>query len=100
MYIMKRQDTSLNPNTLDFTSLSDDNNERMVGLRFRFLGLNLLMLIDPTTVYYDAFLAGHIYRPHYIGFRNPRRTHTIALTWPRNSVMNAVMFDGVGPVRG
>jgi hypothetical protein len=99
MYIMRGQDTSFAPNTLDLTSLSSDNNEAMVGLRFRFLGLSLLMLIDPLTVYTEAFLAGLIYRPHYIGFRNRLRTHTIALTWPRRSVMNAVMFDGVGPVR-
>jgi hypothetical protein len=100
MYIMRRQDTSFVRNTLDVTSLSSDRNEEMVGLRFRFLGVSLLMLIDPATIYHDAFLVGLTNRPHYISFRNRRRTHTIALTWARNSVRNAVMLHGVGLVRG
>jgi hypothetical protein len=98
MYMMKEKETSAYPNRLDFSSLSSDSNERMVGLRLRFSGLSLLMLIDPLTDYDEAFLANHVYRPHYLGFRNRRRTHTIALTWPRNSAINAVMFDGIGPV--
>jgi hypothetical protein len=100
IYLMREKEASIYENKLDFSSLSSDGNEAMVGLRLRFLGLSLLMLIDPRISYDEAVLGSHIYRPHYIGFRNRRRTHVIVLTWPRKSVKNAVMFDGIGPVRG
>jgi hypothetical protein len=99
MYVMRDREGSEYPNNLDFASLSSDGNEAMVGLRFRFLSLSLLMLISPTTRYDDTFLANHIYRPSYISFRNQLRTHTIALTWPWKSPKNAAMFDHIGPVR-
>jgi hypothetical protein len=99
MYIMRDRKQSEFPNNLDFASLSSDGSEEMVGLRFRFLGLSLLMLLSPTTAYDGEFLANHIHRPFYIGFRNRRRTHTIALTWPWKTPKPAAMFDGIGNIR-
>jgi hypothetical protein len=99
---MDLKNRSFDPNTLDVTPLSSDNNEAMVGLRLRFSGLSLLMLIDPHTVYHEAFLASYVYRPNYLLFRNRnrQRTHAIALTWPRDVEPNAVLFHAIGPVRG
>jgi len=101
VYTMDEKNRSFVRNTIDFMSLSSDNNEAMVGLRFRFLGLSLLILLDPSTVYAEEFLTSHVYRPNYLLFRdrNRRRTHSIALTWPRMSAPNAVVFHGIGPVR-
>lgn len=98
MYVMKEEDRSVYRNWLDFRPLADDNGEKMVGLRLKFWGVCLLILIDPAIRYHETFLKGLVYRPNHISFRNQRRTHTIALTWPRKSVVN-VMFDGIGPVR-
>jgi hypothetical protein len=99
VYVMDLKNRSFDPNTLDFTSLSSDNNEAMVGLQFRFLGLSLLVLLDPSTVYTEAFLASHTYRPNYLLFRNRnrQRTHAIVLTWPRSAERKAVLFDAIGP---
>jgi SEC-C motif len=102
MYLIDLENRPFDPNTLEFTSLSSDNNETMVGLRFRFLGISLLILLDPSTVYTAAFLASYAYRPNYLFFRNRngQRTHAIGLTWPRRAEPSAVLFGGIGTVRG
>jgi hypothetical protein len=88
---------------LDFNPVLNDSNDRMVGLRLRFLNLSLLVLLDPLMSYGEALLSNQTYRPHYLYFRHRdrrRRTHTIALTWPRMSEKKAVIFDDIGPIRG
>jgi hypothetical protein len=100
MYILKATEQYDGPrNVMNFAPLSSDNNERMVGLRVMFMGLTLAILFDPNTVYNETFVNTEAYRPSYLMFRNPKRTHTIALTWPGKPSQNAVLFDGVGPVR-
>jgi hypothetical protein len=99
IYVMKEEDSSVYTSRLDFQPLADDRNEKMAGLRLRFFGVCLLVLTDPAILYHGTFLAGLVYRPSYILFRNRRRTHTIALTWPQNSVRNAVILKGIGAGR-
>jgi len=100
IYVLKDELEHRGPRkTMNFAPLSSDNNERMVGLRLGFMDMTLAILLDPNTVYNEAFVSANAYRPSYVIFRNRRRTHTMALTWPPGVSKNAVLFDGVGPVR-
>jgi hypothetical protein len=92
---MREGDRYIDRNRLNFAPLSSDNNEMMTGLRFRFEGLSLLILIDPSCTYNQVPLAQHVYRPYYIGFRNQRRLHVIALSWNwvYQPAINGLIFD-------
>jgi SEC-C motif len=101
LYVMREGDRDVYRDQINFSPLSSDNNERMTGLRFRFAGLSLLMLIDPSAIYNQMALAPHSYRPYYIGFVNRKRIHIIALSWsglhlPAN---NGSIFEVGGPAR-
>jgi hypothetical protein len=99
MYVMREKNTV---DGFDFSPLSNDIDNRMFGLRFRFLNLSLLVLFDPLMSYGKALLSNQTYRPHWLYFRHRdrRRTHTIAFTWPPMSEKKAVIFAGIGPIRG
>jgi hypothetical protein len=98
LHVLKdRKGHSAYRNTLSFQSLSSDQNERMIGLRLSFMGLEATILVDPqVSTYGEDFFTPLQYRPTYLMFRNRRRQHTIVLTWPLEWPQNAVLFDAIG----
>ena len=84
-------------NLIDCASLSSDGNERMIGLKLRYMGLVLAILFDLHSTYNEEFVVKQIYRPHFIHFKNRLRSHTIMLTW-RHDMQRGVLVP-VGRAR-
>ena len=72
-------------NQVQWTPLSDDAGERMIGLRVTYLSFDLLLLFDPNSVYGPSVTGSRTYRPSYLMVKNAKRNHTAMLTWPRTT---------------
>jgi len=70
MYVMREK---VIVNGLDFTPLSNDSGDRMVGLRLRFLYLSLRILFDPLTHYGKTLLLSQTNRSCARITRDPAR---------------------------
>jgi hypothetical protein len=69
-------------NQVQWTPLSDDAAERMIGLRVTYLSFELLLLFDPNSAYGPSVTKSRTYRPTYLMVTNAKRNHTAMLTWP------------------
>lgn len=78
--------------SFDLTAMMDDAHERMVGLRFHFMGVALVALLEPRAHYGNAVLDTHIHRPTYLWFRGRIRQHVVILTWPGIQHKEAAIF--------
>jgi hypothetical protein len=92
MYILKTGIASAHRGVLDFASLSDVCDERVVGCRLTIFGLTATFFTDPNMINRDAFTVEHSYRPDYLFYQDKRRRHSIVLTWPPRRSRRAVAF--------
>jgi hypothetical protein len=92
IYVLKDVTLLGQRGSLDFASLSDERDERIVGCRLTMMGLVMTLFTDPNMLNRHLFTANHSYRPDYLFFRNSRRRHSVVLTWPTQSG-RAVMFE-------
>jgi hypothetical protein len=93
IYVLKDVTLLGQRGSLDFTSLSDECDERIVGCRLTMMGLIMTLFTDPNMLNRHLFTANHSYRPDYLFFRNSRRRHSVVLTWPTRRSRRAVMFE-------
>ena len=92
MYVQKNATTLVQRRVLDFTSLSDERDERVVGCRLTIGGIATTFIIDPGMTNRDLFTLNQSYRPDYLFFEGGRRRHSIVLTWPPRQSRRAVVF--------
>jgi hypothetical protein len=92
MYVLKNADISVQLGALEFTSLSEESDQRVVGCRLSMMGLIITLFTDPHMRNRDAFTVDHSYRPDYLFYRNNRRRHSIVLTWQPRPSRRAVEF--------
>jgi hypothetical protein len=79
-------------NQLQFAPISDDASQGLVGFHINHLSFALILLFDPNATYDPRATASKTYRPSYLIVKNPKRTHTIMLTWPpTTSIMHGVV---------
>jgi hypothetical protein len=83
MFILKNALLLSQLGQVDFVSLSDEHNKRVVGCRLTMMGLVATLITDPRMLDRDRFEEEQSYRPEYLLFRNGRRRHSILLTWPK-----------------
>ena len=93
IYVLKDVTLLAQRGSLDFASLSDERDERIVGCRLTMMGLVMTLFTDPNMLNRHLFTANHSYRPDYLFFRNSRRRHSVVLTWPTRRSRRAVMFE-------
>jgi hypothetical protein len=96
-YVLKGGDISAQPGRLEFASLSDERDERIVGCRLTLMGLVTTFFTDPNMTDQHPFTVDHSYRPDYLFYKNARRQHAIVLTWPPRPSRHAVVFTMAGP---
>src|SRR5262249_39587842 len=82
MYVLKNGPALARRGVLDFVSLSDQPDERIIGCGLTILGLTTTFFTDANIVNRSLFTANHSYRPDYLFYQNERRHHSIVLTWP------------------
>jgi hypothetical protein len=92
IYVLKDVTLAAQRGSLDFASLSDERDERIVGCRLTMMGLVMTLFTDPNMLNRQLFTANHSYRPEYLFFRNSRRRHAVVLTWPTRQSRRALMF--------
>jgi hypothetical protein len=93
LYIFKAGTTAAELGKLEFTSLSDEHDERVVGCRLAMMGLVATLITDPHMRNRQLFEERESYRPDYLLYHNHRRHHSIVLTWPiRRPFRRAVDF--------
>jgi hypothetical protein len=92
MYVLKTGNASAQPGALEFASLSNETNQRIVGCRLTMMGLTITLFTDPNMNDRELFTVNHSYRPDYLFYRNDRRRHSIVLTWPPRPSRRAVDF--------
>jgi len=91
-YVLKSGTVSAQPGSLEFASLSNETDERIVGCRLTMMGLVTTLFTDPNMINRHLFTVDHSYRPDYLFYRNDRRRHAIVLTWPPRPARRAVEF--------
>jgi hypothetical protein len=92
MYVLKDVVMLAQRGSLEFASLSDEHDERIVGCRLTIMGLVTTFFTDPNMLDRDLFTANHSYRPDYLFYRNDRRRHSVVLTWPARQRRRAVEY--------
>jgi len=92
MYVLKNGPALARRGVLDFVSLSDQPDERIIGCGLTILGLTTTFFTDANIVNRNLFTANHSYRPDYLFYQNERRHHSIVLTWPPPRPGRAVKF--------
>ena len=96
MYVQKNTTTLVQRRVLDFTSLSDERGERVVGCQLRIGGITTRFIIDPGMTDRDLFIRDYSYRPDYLIYEGRGRRHWIVLTWPPRQSRRAVRFEITG----
>jgi hypothetical protein len=100
MYVLMRADNHVaHRDNIDFQSLSEDTDRRVVGCRLTFMGLVITFFLDPAMSNREAFTVDHAFQPAYLTYRNKRREHFIVLTWPKQERQLGVRYDTSGSVR-
>jgi hypothetical protein len=92
IYVLKDVTLAAQRGRLEFESLSDERDARIVGCRFSMMGLVMTLFTDPNMLNRHLLTVNHSYRPDYLFFRNSRRHHSVVLTWPTRQSRHAVMF--------
>jgi hypothetical protein len=92
-YILKDGNISAQLGSLEFASLSDERDERIVGCRLTMMGLVTTLFTDPNMINRHLFTVDQSYRPDYLFYENARRRHSIVLTWPPRPSRLAVVFS-------
>jgi hypothetical protein len=92
LYVRKTGLTLAQRGVLDFMSLSDERDERVVGCRLTMMGITTTLFTDPNMTNRHLFTADNSYRPDYLFYNTERRRHSIVLTWPSRKFRRAVAF--------
>ena len=92
MYVLKNGPALARRGVLEFVSLSDQHDGRIMGCGLTILGLTTTFFTDANIVNRNLFTANHSYRPDYLFYQNERRHHSIVLTWPPPRPGRAVKF--------
>lgn len=83
-------------NSIDVSPILSTDEQHMTGLTVTFMGLILLIALDPLASY-RAFVPIYTYRPGFIQFRNAKRLHSAVVTWPGGTghSQRAVLFNKI-----
>jgi hypothetical protein len=92
MYVMKDAKVLAQLGSLEFSSLSEETDQRVVGCRLTMMGLVVTLFTDPHMRNRHLFTVNHSYRPDYLFYRNPRRRHSVVLTWQPRTFRRAVEY--------
>src|SRR5258708_33750491 len=79
-YVLKSGTVSAQPGSLEFASLSNETDERIVGCRLTMMGLVTTLFTDPNMINRPLFRVDHAYRPDSLFVRNDRRRQATVMT--------------------